>query len=209
MTIRGLGYTRNRNLRGIVKKELNEITQMLELDTDDRCPAEIQGQVEFSPQNILKLRTLVKTNTMWPDYSHRRSSRWSGKTREERESEAPLVCRAKFCVQYRDARARRDNKPDHDRAYIRLRETEADEGKRESDKALRFNWRGKTHRGGSYKPSATGQDQQYTCGDAFCSAGGVSRGAVMAGFKVSPRYFEASLTSAKPVAACVRCGQRP
>lgn len=208
VVIRGLGYTRNRNLHGIVKKKLNDVSQMLELDADDRRPAEIQGQIEFSPQDILRLRTLVKTNTMWPHFCHTRSRQWSGKTSEERERKAPLVCRGKFCVQYRNARARRDNKPDHDRSYTRLREAEADEGKRESDKALRFNWRGKTHRGGSYKPFASGQDQQFTFGDAFCSAGGVSRGAVMAGFKVSPRYLEprAQLTL---LAACVWCGQLP
>ncbi|KAG8161256.1 hypothetical protein KVR01_009520 [Diaporthe batatas] len=182
--IRGLGYTRNRNLRGMLKKRLNEVSQVLETEFHDQRPANVQCQIEFSPKDILRLRTLVKTNAMWDVYNYVNYRRWRNKTVQERETKAPLVCRGKFCVQYRDARARRDNKPSHDRAYIRLREAEADEGKRESDKALRFNWRGKTQRGGSHKPSASGQDQRFTFGDTFCGAGGVSRGAVMAGFKL-------------------------
>jgi DNA (cytosine-5)-methyltransferase 1 len=185
--IRGLPYTRNRNLRGALEAKINEVSQVLEVDSDDKRPAEEQAQVEVSPPQILRERVLNKTNF---EYPHKRyggdDEKWVARTPKQREEQGPLTCRWKSSARYRDARDRRDHNKFGDMGiHTRIRQAEADEGFRECDKTLRLRFRGKTVRGGSYKPTPPGREQRYIFADIFCGAGGTSHGAVMADLKVS------------------------
>ncbi|KAM0243557.1 hypothetical protein ACHAPO_000409 [Fusarium lateritium] len=85
-------------------------------------------------------------------------------------------------------------------AFIRIHSSEADTQFKVSDEVLRKRWRGKTNKGGSWIPSNMGHPidlesdtedtqtrldgQRYTMFDSCSGAGGVSRGALMAGFKI-------------------------
>ncbi|KAF5228474.1 hypothetical protein FAUST_11059 [Fusarium austroamericanum] len=85
-------------------------------------------------------------------------------------------------------------------AFIRIHSSEADTQSKVSDEVLRKRWRGKTDKGGSWIPSnvsnpidleSDAEDnknrldgQRYTMFDSCSGAGGVSRGALMAGFKI-------------------------
>lgn len=182
MIIRGLPYTRTRNLHGLLENKRNEVCQLLEIDADDQRPDEAQALVEISPHQVMQVRTLNMTNAKYPTHKYGGEQQWLRKTPEVREEQGPLTCRWKFHIQYQNARARQDNKV-YDGALIKLRQTEADDRFRESDEVLWSTWRGRKYPGGSGEH--TTKDQKRTFGDAFCSAGGASRGADMAGLKVS------------------------
>lgn len=182
-------------MRGLLQKQRNEVCQILEIDSDDKRPNEAQALVGISPQQILQVRALKKTNTKHPQNCFGGDRQWSGRTDKEREEQAPLTCRRRFRVQYQDCRFRKHDKP-NDQAFVNLTEAEVDGGRfRKSDKELRFIWLGRKHRGGSYLPHVihlegpevpmTRKDRQYIFADMFCGAGGTSRGAVLAGLKVS------------------------
>lgn len=199
VTILGLGYARNRNLRGALENKRNEVCQIIEVDADDQRPDETQALVEVSLQQILQVRTLHKTNAIYPQHRYGDDPRWNSKTSLERERQGPLTCRWRYRVQYRDARFRRYGKPDA-WVLVRMMEAEVDQRFACSDKEIRAAWRGRTSLGGSYKPDViqldglgvpmARSDRQYTFADLFCGAGGASRGAVMVGLKVSlPSLF--------------------
>jgi len=195
--IRGLPYTRNRNLQGCLEFQKNEVSQVLEIDSDDKRPNEAQALIEISPQQILQVRALNKTNSKYPDCRYGNDPQWLTRTPKEQEEQGPFTCRWKLYVEYRDARARQDNNKVYvTKAHLRMTQAEADEAFRVSDQEVKRKWRGRTHRGGSHKPSTAREDQQYTFGDTFCSAGGASRGAVLAGLKVSLRQLEARVLRA-------------
>ncbi|KAL1870203.1 hypothetical protein Daus18300_005267 [Diaporthe australafricana] len=179
--IRGLPYTRSRNLRGVLEMKKNEICQILEVDTDDQRPDQTQALLEISLEHILKVRTLHKTNATFPQFYIGNDR--SGMTPSDQEQEAPLICRWKYRIEYRAARFRRRDKPDGG-ALIRMTEAEASRGFVCSDKELRVNWRGRIKRGGSFPTSSAVNKRQYTFADVFCGAGGTTRGAVMAGLKL-------------------------
>lgn len=194
MNIRGLPYTRNHNLSGSLENKRNEVCQVLEINADDRRSDDVQALVQINPQQILRVRTLNKTNAIFPQYRFGGDRQWFKRTDKEREEQAPLTCRWKFRVQYQDSRFRKYERPDA-WALVKVTEDEADRGFRVPDKELKVKFRGKTHRGGSHKPQVinvdgpripkTRRDRQYTFADVFCGAGGASLGATMAGYKVS------------------------
>lgn len=201
MIIRGLPYTRAHNLDGKLENKRNEVCQILEINADDQRPDEVQALAQINPRQILRVRTLNKTNALFPKYQYGGDYRHRlGKSESEREDQAPLTCRVKFRIEYKDSRFRKYDKPDPS-AFVRLTEHEADERFHVSDKEIMVNFRGRTHRGGSYKPQivdldglrvpTTRNDRQFTFADAFCGAGGASRGAVMAGLKVTLLHLRA------------------
>ena len=198
-----------------MENKRNEVCQVLEIDADDQRSDQAQALYELSPRQILQVRTLNKTNAKFPRYCYGGDQQWWSMTPEEREEQAPLTCRWKFRIQYQDSRFRKN-----DRAYawasVRMTEAELDGRFRVPDKENTVKWRGRTHRGGSHKPQVidldglevplTRNDRQYTFADIFCGAGGASRGAVMAGFKVGPAHVWAFLSQTNLLAACIRCG---
>lgn len=193
----GLPYTRNRNLRGMLELKRNEICQILEVDADDQRSDQTQALLKINLEQILKVRTLHKTNAIFPDFSVGNDRQWARKPPLEQEEQAQLMCRWKFRIEHRDARSRRIGKPIYSGVLVRMTETEASRRFARSDQELRVNWRGRTKRGGSYQAEviqldgpgvpggSAGNKRQYTFADVFCGAGGTTRGAVMAGLKVS------------------------
>lgn len=197
-----------------MENKRNEVCQVLEIDADDQRSDEAQASFEFSPQQILQVRTLNKTNAKFPRYCYGGEEQWLSKTPVEREEQAPLTCRWKFRIQYQDSRFRKHDRADA-WAFIRMNEAEADGQFRVPDKENTAKWRGRTHRGGSHKPQVinldglevplTRNDRLYTYADVFCGAGGASRGAVMAGLKVGVDHTLVFLNESNPLAACIRC----
>lgn len=191
--IRGLPYTRNRNLRGQLDNKRNELSQVLEIDANDQRSDEAQALFQISPRQILRVRTLNKTNASYRRYCFGGERQWRGKTNLELEKQAPLTCRWKYRIEYKDARFRKYDRPDFS-TIVKLTEAEADGRFRVSDKELTADFRGRTQRGGSYKPQVvnldgsevlvTRKDRQYTFADMFCGGGGTSRGAAMAELKL-------------------------
>ncbi|ROW16573.1 hypothetical protein VPNG_01461 [Cytospora leucostoma] len=175
--LRGLPYTRNHNLFGRLEKKKNEVCQILEVDDDDHRPEEEQSLVEIIPEQVLGTRTLIMTNKPFPQDGKPRFDPAYNTWQKVRDF-APLTCRWKMRMESKDTAQRKAGKA-YGGSLIRLAENDVPkERHRVSDKKLREDWRGPTgkHPGQASTP--------YTFGDMFCGAGGVSRGAVMAGLEV-------------------------
>lgn len=220
MIILGLPYTRSHNLDGRLDNKRNEVCQIIEINANDQRSDEVQALSQINPRQILRVRILNKTNAIYPRYVFGSERKWLGKSKSELEEQAPLTCRWKARIQYQDARFRKHDKHDFP-GMIKLTEAEADGRFRVSDKELTANFRGRTQRGGSHKPQVinldgsavpvTKKDRQYTFADMFCGGGGTSRGAAMAGLKVSreshlcalARNTMVILSSSNSSAACI------
>lgn len=177
IVIRGFPYTRTRKLHGRLELKKNEVCQILEIEADDERPDEEQALVEIRPEHVLRIRTLIKTNKLYPRENKPRLDPVYN-TWQKIEDFAPLTCRWKMRMEYRDA-AKRKAGQSLGGALIKLAEDDVEKRRdRVSDKELRETWRGPMGNtpGGTSTP--------YTLSDMFCGAGGVSRGAVMAGFQV-------------------------
>lgn len=172
----------------------NEVCLVLEIDADDSRPDEEQALREIGPEDILKKRILTNTNKPFPDC---RFDRFAYVTAEQKEQQAPLCCRWKMRAEYKDASQRRigrlqglnlEHFSERDSHKIKKRNLGVDE-----QRAL--DWRGEMIRGGSTScepdfiryenhDSKPTEIQRYAFADVSAGAGGASRGAEMAGFKV-------------------------
>lgn len=182
--LRGLPYTRARNMKGRLEWNSNEICQILEVDADDGRVDAQQALVEIHPEEVLTLRALNKTNTNFPDcrFGHDAKT-WQSRSESRQEEQGPLTCRWAMRVEYRDARYRKARRPcPFGGAMIHLSEEDVQEGPyRTSDQQRQRVWRGP----GPIPLSSAVRAPGYTMADMFCGAGGTSCGAQMAGFKVS------------------------
>jgi DNA (cytosine-5)-methyltransferase 1 len=184
--LRGLPYARTRQLHGRLECKRNEVCQIIEVQDDDERPDEEQALVEIRPEQILKTRIFIKTNKLYPRESRPRFDPVYN-TRQKIEECAPLTCRWKMRVEYRDAAKRKAGKS-YGGSLIKLGEHDVEKRKdRVPDKELRETWRGPSGSKSGRPP------MPYTFGDMFCGAGGVSRGAVMAGLKVCPHLGKVCL----------------
>ncbi|ROV98063.1 hypothetical protein VMCG_07030 [Cytospora schulzeri] len=170
--IRGLPYARTRQLHGRLENKRNEVCQIIEIDEDDKRPDEDQALVEIRPEQIKKTRALIKTNKLFPrDGKPRFDAAYN--TPQKIEEFAPLTCRWKMRTEYRDAAKRKAGRS-FGGSLTRLAEDEIEKRRDKiPDKELRESWRGPNR--------STPGHSTYTFGDMFCGAGGVSRGAAMAG----------------------------
>lgn len=179
--LRGLPYSRNRELHGRLECKLNEVCQVLEINVNDGRSQEQQALIDIDPTQILTVRMLNKTNTKYPHCQWNNDSSWLGKSRQEREQRGPLTCRWKMRIEYQDAQHRKTCKP-FGGAMIHMMEDNIEvQSFRTSDHERRKVWRG--------RDLSPPRGRRYTFGDIFCGAGGTSRGAVMAGFDVSTCYI--------------------
>ncbi|VUC33205.1 unnamed protein product [Clonostachys rosea] len=200
--IRGTPYIRNRNLSNMLPKKRNEVCQILHFDKDDvtRAPALVDANIGC----VKGSHTLIITNAVWPQHSvtspfvglvHDQAG--EGRVSEETD---PLVCRWKFEI--RSLRQATVFKP-LEECLVRVHESEVLEAKYRVAEAESSNiWRGRSFPGGSWpleaeerpatstktnghRPTPRKASQKYTLFDSFAGAGGVSRGAQMAGLKVT------------------------
>ncbi|CAH0017034.1 unnamed protein product [Clonostachys rhizophaga] len=200
--IRGIPYIRNRYLCNMLPKKRNEVCQILHFDKDDvtRAPTLVDANIRF----VRKPHTLIITNAVWPQHSvaspcvglvHGQAG--EGRVAEETD---PLVCRWKFEI--RSLRQAAMFKP-LEECLVRVHESEVSEAKyRVAEAEISNIWRGRSYPGGSWpleaeerpttdtktnghRPTPRSASQKYTLFDSFAGAGGVSRGAKMAGLKVT------------------------
>ncbi|KAL1850722.1 hypothetical protein Daus18300_012800 [Diaporthe australafricana] len=184
--IRGLPYSRTRNLDKCLPCKLNEVCVVLEVDDDDERSIEDQALVEIEAEDVKKARVLHNTNKSFPAC---RFDPVGFASDERREEAAPLACRWTMVRHYKDSRQRRSgrcyglalvHKTEQDHATIKKRNLGEDK-----DRAQQ--WRGETISGGSaFQGGADGSQpvHQYSFADFNCGAGGASRGAEMADLKI-------------------------
>nr|AAM27409.1 RIP defective [Neurospora intermedia] len=204
VTIRGHGFTRAKEMNGMLPKQLNECCLVASVDTRDPRPWREQAILDINPENVLTTRELRVTNAQFPRY--RDESADMAIKRQQVKDMGILVCRYSY-VEYRHV-----DKP-REWSFVRVEENEADEGFRLSDDVLVNGWRRGKVPGGSFLPAghehghgrhlkhvhnvddltstlssltARGpkqvpSDQKYTAGDTFAGAGGASRGITDAG----------------------------
>lgn len=187
--IRGVPFTRNKNLTkdkalsSKLPKKLNEVCEILAIDQQGSpdSPALVEAPIEA----FVKVRKLTKTNVMWQPYSHDQFDGIRDPKERDRAIEAlgMLFCRWQFTIVF--VTQRNAMKPVEE-ILRRFHENEVEPACRVRDEKTRADWRGDEKASGSRTPTyLPGGDHKYNLFDSFSGAGGVSRGAQMAGFRVS------------------------
>ncbi|EHK42798.1 hypothetical protein TRIATDRAFT_320162 [Trichoderma atroviride IMI 206040] len=204
--IRGVPFVRTRKLQGQVQKKVNEICMILHVQrqTDGKELPAIS--VSVPPTSIVKKRDIIFTNSIYPEHCCTGSPALSENLRQRRaEQNGGLVCRWKFTIYFTMHSHSRATRPEEE-VLERVQLDEVPMPKyRVSNETLCNRWRGGRIKGGSWPQSGTniidlesrplptdsnsatqsrGIGQRYTLFDSFSGAGGVSRGAQSAGFKV-------------------------
>lgn len=202
--LRGMPYTRTRNMDGRLAPYKGEVCRIIEVETDDDRSVVEQSAVEVSLDMIHpSLRVLHKTNRPFPEC---RFDPTVFRTEEQREHLAPLTCRWEQRMLYPDRRYRRHQRPIDGESLRHLMEDDVPKQRhRASDPKRLVAWRGvPTRRGGSYVSDLDDtrigleafqdrddmgryvriQGQKYNAADMFSGAGGFTTGAKRAGFCV-------------------------
>ncbi|POR34179.1 Modification methylase HphIA [Tolypocladium paradoxum] len=208
--LRGVPLTRTRNMAGKLPKKLNEVCTILHINRGDRETTDGNPICfDVGPDLVVKKRTLVVTNAVYPEHRSPRTvvSNASVGDRERQrhrtERRGVLVCRWRLKV-YFTVHGRKTQPQEE--ALERIPASDVSDSRyRISDETLCNRWRGGRVKGGSWsggqhndlidldavsRTSAAGysgtrgSQQKYTVFDAFSGAGGVSRGAQSAGFKI-------------------------
>lgn len=206
--LRGIPFVRTRNLLGMLPKKLNEVCMILHINRYGQDVESTPLLVEVRPESIVRKRTLVVTNATFPHHSFDMSAlqaHTQNKDRQRHRAErlGALFCRWKLKIYFtvQDRKLKRD-----EQVIERVKGQDASESRyRISEDALCNQWRGGRIKGGSWCPVAgsnmtvnvdmgngpqvttslkRGPRQKYTLFDSFSGAGGVSRGAQSAGFKI-------------------------
>jgi DNA (cytosine-5)-methyltransferase 1 len=176
--IRGTAFTRTRNLEGRLKKSLNEVCMVVTSERRDGSETDRVLLYDVSPYAVVKKRTLIVTNTRYPahavDVNEYRTAGTMSKSDAHRKASSfgNIVCRWQLFFHYtiRDGRKRPDEE-----VIQHIREESVLEDKyRVADEAIRHH----------YSSHSLKSSQTYTVFDSFCGAGGVSRGALHAGFHI-------------------------
>ncbi|KAF4965321.1 hypothetical protein FSARC_6867 [Fusarium sarcochroum] len=176
--IRGTPFVRARSAMAKLPRKSNEVCMLLYYDQDDGTKTE--EFVDINPSDVIQLQPLIATNAKWPNFNRAKLEVcFTGQGSRKKQVEESLVR-----IHSRDV---------HESQY------------RVSEEVLSNRWRGSTVKGGSWVPSLSTHDhfidlesegsrqtqtktrsrgQKYTMFDSCSGAGGVSRGALMAGFKV-------------------------
>lgn len=199
--LRGTRLTRQRNLRGMLPRSLNEICAFYDLVEEDVRPDDIQATVDIPISDVIRTRAFCRTNDAFP--SHRfDSSQWD--TTAKIEEEGILVQRWKYHRIWPTYKAMTSkNIKCYSGRVVRLRSTDIEDAfYRVPDEKLRNEFRGGVVRGGCYlngpcalpvidlatnnqRAAATLRPgQRYTVDDMFCGAGGASCGIRQAGLQV-------------------------
>ncbi|KAI1734829.1 S-adenosyl-L-methionine-dependent methyltransferase [Xylaria scruposa] len=197
--LRGLRLSRQRYMRGLLPKYKNEVCALYNINEEDNRPEDEQAAVEISAAEIIRTRTLSRTNNVFPSHRFNRSE-WE--TIEDIENKAVLVQRWKHYTYWPTTEAML-TKRSYSGAVVRLRSCNIkDPHLRVTDEKLRNEFRGGIIRGGSFRDGQAtiptveidaGQDvlatlehgQKYTVDDFFCGAGGASCGIRRAGLQLS------------------------
>ncbi|ORY60579.1 S-adenosyl-L-methionine-dependent methyltransferase [Pseudomassariella vexata] len=201
--LRGILYARTHNTKAKLPYKRNEVVQVLHVDENDRRPWDEQAAVDIMAETVIGKRDMRSTNALFSQHALK-ASQYASKL--EAYEIGPLMNRWKLVTFYKDALQRRAGKQ-RGVAIIHLRAEDVPEAFRVPDDVVTNNSRGGIVRGGSYNPGQLdgvvfdlesallnpnsnqirlpqGRFQQYTYADIFCGAGGTSRGAKSAGFRL-------------------------
>ncbi len=200
VVLRGIPFTRTKNLRGRLPLKRNEVVSILNIHKDDPREWTTQAAIEVSVNNVLCTRKLQFTNALYPEH---RYDVGAFDTTMAAEELTTLTCRWKMVSFYESAAAQKKERL-LNRVIVRLRAHEVLDPKfRVPEEQLLDKWRGGKVRGGSYHPGIRGPvvdltddsppdqtrqqvpGQKYTHADLFCGAGGVTRGARTAKFRTT------------------------
>ncbi|KAI0968800.1 S-adenosyl-L-methionine-dependent methyltransferase [Xylaria arbuscula] len=202
ITLRGIRFMRNRNLRGMLPRLKNEVCALYDINKDDKRPEEVQAAVEIAVSEVIRTRAIFATNAAFPKYRFKRGQ-WE--STEQVDNRANLVQRWKYYC-YWPTRNAMINKRSYGGAIVRLRASDVkDEHFRAIDEKLRNEFRGGIIRGGSFKDFRVSiptvdldtvkdnrrgvkileRNQRYTADDMFCGARGASRGIQQAGLQLN------------------------
>ncbi|PVH80036.1 S-adenosyl-L-methionine-dependent methyltransferase, partial [Cadophora sp. DSE1049] len=196
VVLRGWLLRRCSHMKGILPKKLNEVCFVLEVELDDPRPVMEQAMVQVGLEGLVKIRHLVSTNYPHPHLGFPRVG-LPYDTKEDNmeyvKDYERLVVRWKF-ITYYDNAAEHSKSPCYPtnirkRMLAGLTEDECTPGCFLDPATLRHKWRGDTIIGGSERIEAPAIDSPqngsiYTYGDAFCGAGGTTRGAVAVALQV-------------------------
>lgn len=183
--LRGIPYTRARNLDSKLPKKLNEVCEILHFDQEG-SPDEYT-LFDAPLEAFVKTRRMIKTNIVWTPQPHPefRDIRDHEERKRVVEALGTLFCRWQFTII--SVTQRNVVKPVEE-VLRRYAESEIELQHRENDGDIRATWRSERMVDGSQESSRA----EYTLFDSFSGAGGVSRGAQMAGFRVSHAIDSAS-----------------
>ncbi|KAH7304942.1 S-adenosyl-L-methionine-dependent methyltransferase [Stachybotrys elegans] len=197
--IRGVPFVRTTAMRGKLPKKPNELCMFLHQQIEDGSAVREPLLVEINPRSVIRKRKLVVTNAIYPHHNPHIQPRRDARQQSAIRQSGWLVCRWKMTVLF--TLRGRQTKPEEE-IIERIRWDEVTEpAYRVSNDVLRNQWRGGRVKGGSWSPVSesegvtvcldeaceqdAGRTRRYTLFDAFSGAGGVSRGAQSAGFKVA------------------------
>lgn len=174
-------------------RRLNELVWINEVDEEGYRAGLESILHEKQVSEVKRVRKVIYTNRPWSEFSFHNRPSMSGSDQARFnhttiEHNGELYCRWKY------VQVNTKFKADAEARLTLLTEDEAEgKGRFEASKIRRM-WRGGREPvpgGSAAKPifdvdsETTAVFQQYTLGDSFCGAGGVSRGAIQAGLKVA------------------------
>ena len=183
---------------GMMPPHRNELVWILDVKKEDFDQGDVTKMSEFTFSEVKGLRSVTFTNQNYPQMSLRELKRREKGNPKEQLERGPLFCRRKM-VQVKTLKGQA-----FETTIFPLTYAEADDKPKARIRSglLRSLWRGSdTFLGGSHLgkaksvteflngdatqgTSTTTRTQQYTFGDAFCGAGGCSRGAFDAGLRL-------------------------
>ncbi|KAI5306082.1 hypothetical protein KEM56_002281 [Ascosphaera pollenicola] len=175
INLKGHHLKRFKDMGGLVPKRINELLWIEEVTVPERATASrshtsasLSSNLKTIPLNqVLLPRALILTNQQYLA-----PKRQSGQTKDHLREHGLLYCRFKYTRLLSDDRKGRVLEE-----FIEsLDQSQCDDGFFCARRDLSEQWRG--------EPPSGRRRTTYTFGDAFCGAGGVTRGAQQAGLKV-------------------------
>ena len=195
-------FRRNHKIENMLEKQRNEVTWLLQADASDHRSVAEQSMQTVALEDVVSLRVLLLTNEIFPARSYRDNPTAIGKDLRSISDIERLVCRWKLL-----------NVSGSEGFLARLNESECTPGTVCDPKALRRSFRGPTSLGGSSRLFSAFEKNfdaaerarchhqdpigiyrgitsetlnlRYSLGDAYCGAGGTSRGAKVAGLYIA------------------------
>ena len=169
VSLRGWIFRRTRNMNGILEKKYNEVCWILHVDEDDARDVSVQAMESVPVTDVVRRRKIRLTNQAFPAYSFREDGL------EDNEqtvlNERVLVCRFKYICTYLNS-TMRDRYTWSEKALHRLRAEDCDSSLAKDDEKLRYDWRGRTDKGGASSSVSTEEKQfmehEYQDQDALC-----------------------------------------
>lgn len=191
ITLRGFVFRRTKFLRPILPLKLNEVYLVVSIDEEDSRPFHIQGIEEIPLVYVVRKRRLVVTDRPFPELSFREYTYFdstgpdSQRVKEDILNNEVLVCRNIFACIYGKGERRLKRRRPYQGLLRFILAKEADNsggiltGKRvehidlDNDETVIL-------------PPTRGprKERQYTLGDGFQGAGGVSWAGKLAGLKL-------------------------